>query len=87
MLPIVRADLALGERFVHRPQPPLSCDLSVFGGRDDPFVSHEELTAWSRHTSGTCRVRLLPGGHFFLHDQLPTLAGHISEDLLSCKRP
>lgn len=47
----------------------LRTPLTVLGGADDPLVPRERLPRWAAHTSGECRIRVLPGGHFFLLDQ------------------
>lgn len=30
--------------------------------------------SWAEHTAGTCDVRVLPGGHFYLQEQQDELA-------------
>jgi medium-chain acyl-[acyl-carrier-protein] hydrolase len=66
VLPTLRSDFKLVERYVYRDQAPLSCPLSVFGGLRDSEVTHDDLAAWSRHTTGHFQVHMLPGDHFFL---------------------
>jgi medium-chain acyl-[acyl-carrier-protein] hydrolase len=67
MLPTLRSDCILTETYVCRPQPPLSCPVSAFGGLRDAEVLPEDVRAWSRHTIGPFRVHLLPGDHFFIN--------------------
>jgi medium-chain acyl-[acyl-carrier-protein] hydrolase len=67
MLPTLRSDCALAETYVSRPQAPLSCPVSAFGGLQDQEVFPEDVRAWSRHTTGPFRVHLLPGDHFFIN--------------------
>jgi medium-chain acyl-[acyl-carrier-protein] hydrolase len=68
-LPALRADFALDYHY----QPPdpatLPIPISVFGGDADPIVSTADLEAWRVHATGDFRVRVLPGGHFFLVEQ------------------
>jgi medium-chain acyl-[acyl-carrier-protein] hydrolase len=73
MLPVLRADCALAETYVFRPQPPLSCPVSAFGGLQDKEVFPEDVWAWSRHTTGPFRAHLLPGDHFFVNSACPDL--------------
>jgi surfactin synthase thioesterase subunit len=67
MLPMLRRDCTLVETYVFRPQIPLSCPVTAFGGLKDQEVFPEDVRAWSDHTTGPCRVHLLPGDHFFVN--------------------
>lgn len=67
MLPALRSDCTLTETYVCRPQAPLSCPVSAFGGQRDAEVFPEDVQAWSRHTTGPFRAHLLPGDHFFIN--------------------
>lgn len=66
LLPPLRADIRALE--THRPglRPPLPCPISAFGGSDDRHVPREHLEAWRAETRGAFRVRVFPGGHFYL---------------------
>jgi surfactin synthase thioesterase subunit len=66
LLPAMRADIELIERYQYSEEPPLACDILAIGGTDDHAVSATKLAEWRRHTSGRFSNRLLPGGHFFL---------------------
>lgn len=73
VIPILRADFAICETYVYRPEPPLPCPISAYGGLRDRYVSHEELVAWQQQTTGAFVVRMFPGDHFYLNagrDQL-----------------
>ena len=67
MLPLIRADFTAAETYEYDPQPPLDCPITVFGGRDDPLVSEEELTPWREHTAQDFHFRAFEGDHFFIH--------------------
>ncbi len=67
MLPTIRADFAALETYRYRPEPPLPVPLTVLGGADDALVPPTDLAGWRRQTDVDAGVRLLPGGHFFLH--------------------
>lgn len=77
LLPGLRADFCALE--THRPprRGPLSCAISVFGGADDPLTPREHLEAWRNETRAAFRVRVFPGGHFYLS------AGKAREDVLA----
>jgi medium-chain acyl-[acyl-carrier-protein] hydrolase len=81
LLPLLRADLKMSETYQWRPGPPLDYPISVFGGRQDQFASLAELQAWHRHTTRGCIVRVLPGGHFFLHEQPEHILSAMANDL------
>lgn len=64
--PILRADVAMMERY----RPPrlagLTCPVLAIGGRDDPSTPARGLDAWRRTTSGPFSLRTVEGGHFAL---------------------
>jgi medium-chain acyl-[acyl-carrier-protein] hydrolase len=67
MLPVLRADFEATETYRHEGGLPLDVPITVFGGREDPYVGEPELDAWRRHTRRHCTVELLDGGHFIEH--------------------
>jgi surfactin synthase thioesterase subunit len=69
MLPTLRADFALCERYVYRDQPLLPCDLSVWGGDDDPEAGLPLLLGWREQTTAEFSLRMFSGDHFFLMTQ------------------
>lgn len=81
LLPLLRADFAVAETYRYRGAPPLDCPVSVFGGADDPYARPADLEAWRRHTTAGCTVRVLTGGHFFLHEPDARLVPVIRADL------
>ena len=68
VLPVLRADFLLGDRYRPPQRRPLPCALHVFGGRDDS-VAVSALTAWEAECSGPFHLQMCTGGHFFLHRQ------------------
>jgi medium-chain acyl-[acyl-carrier-protein] hydrolase len=65
LLPLLRADVALNERYRFAEEAPIGCGITAYGGVDDPKARREELQAWRRHTSGPFAIRTFPGDHFF----------------------
>ena len=65
-LPILRADFELLQTYEFRPEPPLGCPLTTFGGEHDPDVPPHTLGAWRRHTTGAFERLEFPSGHFFI---------------------
>ena len=81
-LPILRADFAMFETYAYTAEyPPLACPISVFGGRQDPEVSYDELAAWRDHTCSAFIQRMLTGDHFFLHSAQALLLQALNQDL------
>lgn len=73
-LDALRADFEAFDSYRYRPEPALAVPVVVFGGTDDNQVRPVQVHAW-RDIVATVRVRLLPGGHFFLRtDPRPLLA-------------
>jgi pyochelin biosynthesis protein PchC len=81
VLPAIRADYRATETYLYRPGPKLGCPIIAFIGDSDPRVTIDEIKAWADHTAAGFRCRVFPGGHFYLNEQIPTLAEAISEDL------
>jgi medium-chain acyl-[acyl-carrier-protein] hydrolase len=67
MLPILRADFALCESYKYLEDRPLECPISVFAGLNDEETPRAHLEGWREHTTGPFNLRMLPGGHFFIH--------------------
>lgn len=83
LLPALRADFALYEKYVYHAEEQISCPISAFGGRKDELVLEKDLRAWDMHTKNLLKVRMFPGDHFYLHGiERTTLLDAISQDLL-----
>ena len=82
MLPTIRADFELCESYEYHPEPPLECQMTIYGGLEDREVEAKRLAAWREMTVGACMIRMFPGGHFYLNDSrsifLQTFAGDIA---------
>jgi surfactin synthase thioesterase subunit len=66
VLPYVRGDLQLLDRYVHRPEPRLSVPITSVIGADDHVESPDLAARWAELTSETFAQRVLPGDHFYL---------------------
>lgn len=82
LLPVLRADFSVCETYTYLKEPPLDCAISAFGGLRDRYVSREDLADWQTETHGTVMVELLPGGHFFIHQEREQLLQSIRKSLL-----
>lgn len=81
MMVAVRADFALWENHEYKPGKPLAAPITAFGGESDPRTGTGDLDAWAEHTTGTFRLRMFPGGHFFVNDERDALLDDIVRDL------
>ena len=81
MLPVLRADFAVCETYVHSTEAPLDCSISTFGGLQDQRVSRRDLEAWRDQTSASFSLRMFSGDHFFLNTTQPLLLQALSQDL------
>ncbi len=68
LLPALRADITALETHLPPSRPPLPCPISAFGGAEDRLTPRPHLEAWRGETSSTFRLRVFPGGHFYLNE-------------------
>lgn len=81
LMPMLRADFAACETYVHATEAPLACPIRVFGGRQDEDVSLDDLNAWRQHTTADAVARLLPGNHFFVYAAASGLLPLLAQEL------
>lgn len=81
MLPLLRADFEAGETYRYSDALPFGCPITVFGGLFDPEVGRDDLEAWRQQTTGSFRVRMFDGDHFFIHRLEPLLLPEIAFEL------
>jgi medium-chain acyl-[acyl-carrier-protein] hydrolase len=81
LVPVLRADMTVLESHGHVAEAPLPCALSCFAGEGDRHLSREDLEGWREHTLGSFRLRVFPGGHFFIDDSRNAVLASIAEDL------
>lgn len=87
LLPTLRADLELNETYSIAQRPLIDCSLTVLGGVDDKRVAARDLEAWGELTTGSCQVKLFPGGHFFIDESTGAILSLVSETLLGRREP
>ncbi|MEO6504014.1 MAG: alpha/beta fold hydrolase [Jatrophihabitantaceae bacterium] len=74
VLPGLRADFALNERYVYRPEPALDLPIHLLLGDQDPYVEAELASGWSLESSRPVRRHLFAGHHFFLDEHRRSIA-------------
>ncbi len=83
-LPTLRADLRVLEgRMAQAPAPRLACPIVAMGGASDAAVAIEKLVPWRRQTSGSFRLRLFAGGHFYLRENRASVLSALRHELSS----
>jgi medium-chain acyl-[acyl-carrier-protein] hydrolase len=80
-LPVLRSDFKMAETYVYENEDPIACPITAFGGRHDHLVSRGELEAWQLHTSEKFRLKMFPGGHFYINHRQQELFDEIAGDL------
>lgn len=81
ILPALRSDFRAAETYRFQAGAPLRCPVTAFGGLLDDEVIHQEIEAWSCHTSGPFRVQMFPGDHFFVESSRSRLLGAIRAEI------
>jgi surfactin synthase thioesterase subunit len=79
------ADLLISDLDVLRgredaPDTVLSLPITAFGGTEDPATPATSLDTWRARTTGDFRVRLWPGGHFYLFEHAASVAAAIIDE-------
>lgn len=81
VLPAVRADYRLVDDYTGGDRPPLDCPVYGYTGDDDPEVTPEQMHEWADMTTGAFRLRVLPGGHFYLRTEEEALLADMKDVL------
>lgn len=68
LLPIIKNDFSISERYCSADVMPLPCDILLLSGTQDRTVNEEEIQAWAAHTTGKFEHISFSGGHFFIKD-------------------
>ncbi len=87
VLPVIRADFAMGAAYRYQSGPKLAMPITVLAGRDDIHVDEARAQGWQRESSGACEVALFDGDHFFLHPQRAAVLARIRRALLPATHP
>ncbi|MFF9066531.1 thioesterase II family protein [Streptomyces sp. NPDC014891] len=84
VLPAVRADFTVVSTYGPRAATTVGCPVHAWIGDTDPNVTVRDMDAWADVAPVGFRVRVLPGGHFYLLQQHETLmrelTGHLAGD-------
>jgi medium-chain acyl-[acyl-carrier-protein] hydrolase len=81
LLPGLRADMIALETFRPGLRPPFPMPVSAFGGDSDPMTPISHLEEWKSETQGAFRLRVFPGGHFYVDAQRAAVIGEIARTI------
>ncbi|MBE2997588.1 thioesterase [Nocardiopsis sp. HNM0947] len=76
-LPALRADFLMLEGYEYTPGEQLDCPVVALAGDRDPRVPVDSVGPWEKETAAGFHMRVMPGGHFYLEDQLPQVVEEI----------
>jgi medium-chain acyl-[acyl-carrier-protein] hydrolase len=79
--PTLRADFTLAETYCDTNGAKLNCPVTAFGGSDDPMTSPDEIELWRHTTNSSFSLHILPGNHFFLHQEQSQLCSLLTTEL------
>lgn len=65
LLPALRADIGLLERYQHRPSDRIATPIHALVGANDSVVSVDEVRGWADETAGGFELTVMAGGHFY----------------------
>ncbi|MER7759327.1 thioesterase domain-containing protein [Streptomyces sp. NPDC097619] len=81
VLPVVRGDYELLDRYRPEPGSLLPCPVGVLTGREDTGVSAAAAEGWAAWTAGPSEVTTFPGGHFYLDGQADRVLAQVLRGL------
>jgi surfactin synthase thioesterase subunit len=82
LLTPLKADVTLYRNYIYTEDMPLPCPIRAYGGAGDPDIRSEHLEAWAEQTTASFRVRIFPGGHFYLNTHAAELSAALEEDIV-----
>jgi surfactin synthase thioesterase subunit len=66
ILPIIRADFKIGEKYLLPIQDQINCPIIAIGANNDPWVKVDELSQWQKFTRQECQLKTISGDHFYV---------------------
>ena len=81
MLPLIRGDFELCQTYEYTEESPLRCPIFALGGLQDTEENLDRIERWKEQTSGDFSLKIIAGGHFFLHSCESQLLCILSEEL------
>ncbi|XWK86460.1 MAG: thioesterase II family protein [Phormidium sp.] len=79
LLPTLRADFSVVETYSYKPEAPLDCPITVFGGLEDWKANALDLEPWREQTNSAFSLEMFPGDHFFIHSAQTLVLERLSQ--------
>ncbi|SNT49246.1 thioesterase II family protein [Rhodococcoides kyotonense] len=73
-IPALKADYRIIDTYSCADDETVDAPVSALGGDDDPIVTVGDLYGWEAHTTAGVSVSLFGGGHFYLNDNMESIA-------------
>jgi surfactin synthase thioesterase subunit len=80
-LPAIRGDYEAIETYSYVPGRKLNCPITVLTGDADPRTTIEDARQWRSVTTGTFRMKVFGGGHFYLAKNIAAVNDEIAAEL------
>jgi surfactin synthase thioesterase subunit/ferredoxin len=80
-LPAIRGDYEAIETYTYVPGRMINCPITVLAGDADPRTPIEDASRWRSVTNGAFRMRVFPGGHFYLTRNVAAVNDEIAAEL------
>ncbi|MFJ9841416.1 thioesterase II family protein [Kitasatospora sp. NPDC101155] len=87
ILPALRADYTAIETYSAPLDAVVTQPIVGLVGESDGNATVEQVAQWERHTTGGFDLRVLPGGHFYVADQVDAVVRLITAHLDGRNRP
>jgi medium-chain acyl-[acyl-carrier-protein] hydrolase len=87
LLPILRADFALCERYRMRRLQLLQAPITTLAGDKDDEITASDVQEWKRLTSGPFHSVRFPGDHFFIRPNEASIVALILDELSTALNP
>jgi surfactin synthase thioesterase subunit len=84
LLPVLRNDVALAERYGYRAAPPLPVPIVTIAGHTDPYADPSMMAGWAAESTLPVHEVTVPGGHMFIHDQEAAVVKVVRDTLTEC---
>ncbi|MGW2375776.1 MULTISPECIES: thioesterase II family protein [Kitasatospora] len=81
IIPALRADYTAIETYLAAPDAVVPQPITGLVGDTDANATVEQVAQWERHTSGGFSLRVFPGGHFYLAEQVDAVVRLLTEHL------